>query len=175
MKNLPPNVTCWWKCLSPKTSWEFKNLMRFRSLFHFLMRFWEKPHVTWHEVFDFSWEFKKNLMRFYISHEISAWGFQYMLALDWWFIKELQFFYCYSFELNSLTLCLLHCLVRQSVISETNQISRPLPFNAERTTNRETRDGEEFWVLCDCYLNADMECSVGACAAQLKSIVKNLS
>ena len=94
----------------------------------------------------------------------------YMLALDWWFIKELQFFYCYSFELNSLTLCLLHCLVRQSVISDTNQISRPLPFNAERTTNRETRDGEEFWVLCDCYLNADMECSVGACAAQLKSI-----
>ena len=93
-----------------------------------------------------------------------------MLALDWWFIKELQFFYCYSFELNSLTLCLLHCLVRQSVISETNQISRPLPFNAERTTNRETRDGEEFWVLCDCYLNADMECSVGACAAQLRSI-----
>ena len=93
-----------------------------------------------------------------------------MLALDWWFIKELQFFYCYSFELNSLTLCLLHCLVRQSVISDTNQISRPLPFNAERTTNRETRDGEEFWVLCDCYLNADMECSVGACAAQLRSI-----
>ena len=26
-------------------------------------------------------------------------------------------------------------------------------------------------MLCDCYLNADMECSVGACAAQLKSIV----
>ena len=25
-------------------------------------------------------------------------------------------------------------------------------------------------MLCDCYLNADMECSVGACAAQLKSI-----
>ena len=79
MKNLPPNVTCWWKCLSPKTSWEFQNLMRFRSLFHFLMRFWEKPHVTWHEVFDSSWEFKKNLMRFYISHEISAWGFTFLM------------------------------------------------------------------------------------------------
>ena len=33
-----------------------------------------------------------------------------------------------------------------------------------------TRDGIEFWVLCECYLKAAKEYSVGACAATQLSI-----
>ena len=95
----------------------------------------------------------------------------YIYAHDWCFIKEIQFFYWYSFELVSLTLCLSHCLFRQTVISETNQNSRPMPFNKERTTNWEH---VMKWSY-ECFVNVILKLlrntvRVGACAATQLSI-----